>query len=93
MMLEDEYPGFQKLYRQLRKEGLKFPMRDPNLRMLMSNIISYSPMFDHVEEIAGRTNKSTEEETKQPRPNKKIKLPNDQKNVLSVEEEMLGKKY
>lgn len=56
MMLEDEYPGFQIAYRQLRKEAVKFPMRDPNQRMLMSNLVQDSPMFDYVEQISGRTN-------------------------------------
>lgn len=54
MMQEDEFPGFQKVYRQLRKEGIQFPQRDPNLRMLMSSICADSPMFDYVEQIAGR---------------------------------------
>lgn len=38
MMEEDQYPGFQKIYRLLRKEGITFPMRDPNIRMFMGNI-------------------------------------------------------
>ena len=42
------------LYRQLRKEGVAFPMRDPNMRMLMENLCHDSPMFDFVEESAGR---------------------------------------
>lgn len=54
MMQEDEFPGFQKLYRQLRKEAIPFPKRDPNLRAMMSNICADSPMFDYVEQIAGR---------------------------------------
>lgn len=54
MMQEDEFPGFQKLYRQLRKEAVPFPKRDPNLRAMMSSICSDSPMFDYVEQIAGR---------------------------------------
>jgi hypothetical protein len=49
MMLEDEYPGFQLSYRQLRQERIQFPMRDPNERMLMSNLVKDSPMFDYVE--------------------------------------------
>jgi len=35
-------------------------MRDPNERMLMSHLVKDSPMFDHVEEIAGRSNKTNE---------------------------------
>lgn len=37
------------MYRQLRKEGVQFPMRDPNERMLMGNLAKDSPMFDYVE--------------------------------------------
>jgi hypothetical protein len=56
MMKEDQYPGFQQTYRLLRKENVKFPMRDPNERMLMSSLGVDSPMFDYVEQIAGRSN-------------------------------------
>ncbi len=54
MMKEDHFPGFQLTYRMLRKEGVKFPMRDPNVRMLMSSLGVDSPMFDFVEQISGR---------------------------------------
>jgi hypothetical protein len=43
----------------LRKEGVKFPLRDPNVRMLMSSLVSDSPMFDFVEQISGRPTPST----------------------------------
>jgi hypothetical protein len=49
MMLEDKYPGFQQLYRLLRKEGVAFPPRDPNERILMSSLGVDSPMFDYIE--------------------------------------------
>lgn len=49
MMKEDQFPGFLVIYRQLRKEGVTFPTRDSNLRMLMENMCSDSPMFDFVE--------------------------------------------
>lgn len=61
MMLEDEYPGFQVVYRQLRLENIKFPMRDPNVRMLMSNLVADSPMFDYVDQISGRVSKPMEQ--------------------------------
>lgn len=64
MMEEDSYPGFQLAYRQLRLEKVAFPMRDPNERMLMSNLVKDSPMFDFVEQMAGRANKV--ESTPQP---------------------------
>jgi hypothetical protein len=54
MMYEDRYPGFQQVYRTLRKEGVSFPSRDPNERMLMSSLGVDSPMFDYVEQISGR---------------------------------------
>ena len=43
-------------------------MRDPNERMLMSNLVKDSPMFDYVEQIAGRAN-----QTEQPIPKKSKK--------------------
>lgn len=49
MMKEDMFPGFQLIYRQLRKESVSFPMRDPNIRMQMENLCKDSPMFDFVE--------------------------------------------
>ena len=54
MMLEDKYPGFQQAYRLLRKEGVVFPPRDPNERILMGSLGVDSPMFDFVEQISGR---------------------------------------
>ena len=54
MMYEDKFPGFQIIYRQLRKEGVQFPARDPNERILMSSLGVDSPMFDYVEQINGR---------------------------------------
>lgn len=49
MMHEDKYPGFQQVYRLLRKEGVQFPPRDPNERILMGSLGVDSPMFDYVE--------------------------------------------
>ena len=54
MMKEDQFPGFMLIYRQLRKEGVTFPPRDSNMRMLMENVCADSPMFDFVEQAAGR---------------------------------------
>ena len=54
MMKEDQFPGFMMIYRQLRKEGVTFPPRDSNMRMLMENVCADSPMFDFVEQAAGR---------------------------------------
>jgi hypothetical protein len=54
MMYEDKFPGFQLTYRLLRKEGIAFPNRDPNVRILMGSLGVDSPMFDFVEQINGR---------------------------------------
>lgn len=54
MMKEDQFPGFLTIYRQLRKEGVNFPSRDSNLRMLMESVCADSPMFDFVEQAAGK---------------------------------------
>ena len=59
MMLEDKYAGFQHTYRQLRKEGVSFPARDPNLRILMSSLGVDSPMFDFVEQLSGKPVRSS----------------------------------
>ena len=42
------------MYRQLRKEGIAFPARDPNIRMYMESMCEDSPMFDFVEQSVGR---------------------------------------
>ena len=54
MMQEDKYPGYQVIFRQLSKEEVKFPARDPNMRMYMEQFCKDSPMFDYVEQISGR---------------------------------------
>lgn len=74
---------------------MPFPLRDPNLRMLMSNICSDSPMFDYVEQIAGRTVKSstsTKEESKHVKQKKKEK-PQEEAKELSIDEEMIDKRF
>jgi len=53
-MQEDQYPGFQKCFRQLRKEGVQFPQRDPNLRVYMENLVKDSPMYEFCEQSAGQ---------------------------------------
>ena len=50
MMHEDDFPGFMKLYRELRGEGIVFPERNPNERMMMDGLKGIdSPMFEFVE--------------------------------------------
>mmetsp|Transcript_10345 Transcript_10345/g.10300 ORF Transcript_10345/g.10300 Transcript_10345/m.10300 type:complete len:371 (+) Transcript_10345:411-1523(+) len=46
MMHEDTYPAFMKIYRELRKEGLKFPTRDPNERFMIKFEGDPSPAFE-----------------------------------------------
>ena len=54
MMEQEKYPGFHANYRQLRKEGVQFPARDPNERLMMEGIATVeSPMFDFVEQSNG----------------------------------------
>jgi len=54
MMEQDRYPDFHQNYRTLRAEGVKFPERDPNERLLMEGISAVeSPMFDFVEQKNG----------------------------------------
>ena len=54
MMEQDRYPDFHQNYRQLWAEGVKFPERDPNERLLMEGISAVeSPMFDFVEQKNG----------------------------------------
>ena len=51
MMYQDQYPGFQKYYRELKVEGIKFPERDFNERTMMENLEGISsPMYDFVEQ-------------------------------------------
>ena len=51
MMHQDHYPGFQKYYRELKVEGIKFPERDLNERTMMDNLQGISsPMFDFIEQ-------------------------------------------
>ena len=46
MMQEDAYPNFMRAYRELRKEGLKFPARDPNERFMIKFEGEPSPAFE-----------------------------------------------
>lgn len=49
MMQEDQYPNFMKYYRELRKEGVKFPPRDPNERYMIKFEGEASPAFELAE--------------------------------------------
>jgi len=53
MMQEDKFPVFMSTYRELRKEGLKFPPRDPNERYMIKYEGEASPAFE-LAEMEGR---------------------------------------
>ena len=46
MMQEDAYPAYMRIYRELRKDGLKFPPRDPNERFMIKFEGEPSPAFE-----------------------------------------------
>ena len=46
MMQEDAYPAYMRIYRELRKDGLKFPSRDPNERFMIKFEGEPSPAFE-----------------------------------------------
>ena len=49
MMQEDKYPLFMSTYRDLRKEGIQFPPRDPNERYMIKYDGEASPAFELAE--------------------------------------------
>lgn len=49
MMHEDKYPCFMRAYRELRKEGIQFPTRDPNERFMIKFEGDPSPAFELAE--------------------------------------------
>lgn len=49
MMQEDKFPDFMKYYRELRKDGVKFPTRDPNERYMIKFEGEASPAFELAE--------------------------------------------
>lgn len=66
-------------------------MRDPNERMLMSNLVKDSPMFDFVEEISGRSNQLTQKAQAPKKTAKQIQLEQAQRELeLQAEELMEG---
>jgi len=60
MMYQDTYPGFQKLYRELKVEGITFPERAKHEETIMENLDGISsPMFDFVIQAEKNRNKET----------------------------------
>ena len=65
MMHHDRFPGLHEIYKQLRLEGVTFPDRDPNERLMMENLKGIdSPMFDFVEQTSGKEKPRALEEIK-----------------------------
>lgn len=55
MMYQERFAGVHECYRTLRKEGVEFPERDPNERLMMENLKGIdSPMFDFIEQSTGK---------------------------------------
>jgi len=52
MMYEDQYPHFMSAYRNLRKQGVTFPPREPSTRFMVPAMGLESPMFDYLEEAS-----------------------------------------
>jgi len=48
MMVEDEFPQFQKYYRILRKEGVQFPPRDVSSKFMLQSLQIQSPILDNI---------------------------------------------
>lgn len=65
MMHQDRFSGVHECYKQLRLERVEFPERDPNERLMMENLKGIdSPMFDFVEQTAGKEKPKDLEEIK-----------------------------
>jgi hypothetical protein len=69
MMHQDRFSGVHECYKQLRLEKVEFPNRETNERLMMENLIGIdSPMFDFVEQTAGKERPKDLEEIKKERP-------------------------
>jgi len=49
MMDEDKFPAYMNIYRELRKERIDFPARDPNSRFMIKYEGTASPAFELAE--------------------------------------------
>jgi hypothetical protein len=49
MMHEDEFKEIMEAYRQLRKEGIKFPEREKNEKYMIQFKGQQSPIFEYLE--------------------------------------------
>lgn len=78
-MQQDSFPGYAMIYRELCCEKVKFPQRDPNMRMLMEQFCKDSPMFDYVEQIANR--EAPKSKPSIPAPKEEFKVSDDAKHL------------
>ena len=86
MMYQDQYPGFQRYYRELKVEGIKFPDRDINERTMMENLDGItSPMYDFIEQ-AKRNKDNSKEDRKSNLSNNKKSITKDVADVEQVDE-------
>ena len=53
-MHEDEFSNLMANYKELRKEGIKFPARDPNEKFMICFKGAKSPIFDVIEDVSSR---------------------------------------
>lgn len=67
MMEQDKYPDFHTNYRKLWSEGISFPEWDLNEWLMMEGISAVeSPMFDFIEQKAGRVKPEPIRKTNEP---------------------------
>ena len=83
MMQEDAYPAFMRAYRELRKEGLKFPPRDPNERFMIKFEGEPSPAF----ELADMEQNTVKVEARESRDGRKIRENRGESRGQAQEEE------
>lgn len=86
MMQEDKFPLFMSTYRELRKEGIKFPPRDPNERYMIKYEGEASPAFELAEMEGRGVEPSGVIPGSRPDPNRPPALPNRSSQPADEEE-------
>lgn len=91
MMHQDRFSGVHKWYKQLRQEKVDFPEREANERLMMENLKGIdSPMFDFVEQVAGKTKPKDLEEIKKEKiyqeNNKIVEIIDDETEIQAFDE-------
>ena len=64
-------------------------MRDPNERMLMSNLVKDSPMFDYVEQISGRSDQISQKASAPQKSAKQVQLEQAQRELEMQAEDLM----